>query len=71
MRSRNLKRKYSKSFPGIEKEWPFKNYYTKFFGGNLGLERLHPPYTQYLVARILNWCPVYQKTYFGAVHKAC
>ena len=31
----------SKSLPGVEKE-PFKNY-TKFFGGNLGLEHLHPP----------------------------
>jgi len=26
---------------GVEKEQPFKNY-TKFFGGNLGLEHLHP-----------------------------
>ena len=43
MRSRNLNRKYSKSksLSGVEKE-PFKNY-TKFFGGNLGSELLHPP----------------------------
>jgi hypothetical protein len=41
MRSRNLNRKYSKSksLPGVEQY--FKNY-TKFFGGNLGLEHLHP-----------------------------
>jgi len=40
-----------------------KNYYTKFFGGKLLFEHLHSPtHTQYLVAKILNWHPVYQKT---------
>ena len=45
-----------KSLPDVERELPFKNY-TKFFGGNLGLEHLHPlpPHTQYLVAIIVNW----------------
>jgi len=39
-------------------------YITSFFGGNLGLEHLHSPtHTQYLVARILNWRPVYHKIY--------
>ena len=43
MRSRNLNKiSWSKSLPGVQKEQPFKNY-TKFFGGNLGLEHLHSP----------------------------
>jgi hypothetical protein len=71
VRSRNLNRKYckSKSSPGIEKGWHSKNY-TKFFGGNLGFERLHPS-TQHLVARILNWRPVYQKTYLRNEKLCC
>ena len=54
MRWRNHK---SKSLPGVEREWPFKNNY-KFFGGNLVLQHVHPPTrTSYLVASILNPAP--------------
>jgi hypothetical protein len=48
------------------RENTFKNYYTKFFGGKLLLEHLHPPtHTIFstILFRLLNWCPVYQKKF--------
>jgi hypothetical protein len=58
---RTDKRKVKKKKKG-KKERRGKNYYTKFFGGKLLFENLHPPYSFiYLVQKILNWRPVYQK----------